>query len=354
METSNEVKDNILIVDDMENNRFTLKGIIEKMGYRPLLAENGEQALKVLTRIKPVLILLDIAMPGMDGFEVCKKIKEDVEIRDVPVIFISAFGEVEDMIKGYEIGAAEYITKPFIPQVVEARVRLLIQLAKNNEELKEMNQRLQISVLQQSERAQSVKENILHRMMSAWEKSYVYDSEYADRLGANSRLIAEALQMSTKYEDEISDRLIESISDAARLCNIGYISLPSDLVYKQNRNSEEEEKFRAHTSIGAEMINEIGQDGDYKEYTKMASDIANYHHECFDGSGYPSGKKNKQIPLPAQIVGICDAYCSLTHSTESDEGLSSEEALSMMTSDMKDKFNPDILDVLTKVSRQLK
>jgi len=344
-----EKKDCILIVDDMENNRFTLKQIIEKMEYRPILAENGEQALKVLKKMRPILILLDIAMPKMDGFEVCMKIKEDVELRDIPVIFISAFGEVEDMVKGYDIGAAEYITKPFIPQVVEARVRLLIQLSKNNEELKEMNKRLQISVLQRSEREVEEKKKILHIIASVVKRYCKYDKERMERLGANSKLISQAMQMSTKYENKISDLFVDTINVSASLCNIGKMSLPISLLEKKSYTKEEKEIIKSHTVIGESIFKEIEQAGDYEDYLQIAKEVVKHHHENWDGSGYPDGLAGDKIPLSAQIVAVANEYVILTKNGEK-----SEDAIDIISSKSGKKYNPDIVDVLKRISRQLK
>ncbi|MDE7277436.1 MAG: response regulator, partial [Lachnospiraceae bacterium] len=139
----------ILVVDDVDTNRFVLRDIIQEMGYQPVLTENGMQALKMVSRIHPRLIILDVAMPEMDGYEVCKLLKENPETRDIPIIFISAFDDPSDMVKGFDLGGEDYITKPFIPKVVMARLRLHLKLYDTNKELVEMNRRLQASVGEQ-------------------------------------------------------------------------------------------------------------------------------------------------------------------------------------------------------------
>ena len=122
----------ILIVDDVEANRFILRDIISDMGYTPVLTENGAQALKMLPHIKPQLIILDIAMPGMDGYEVCERIKENPDTEEIPIIFISAYDDPEDIVKGFSLGGSDYITKPFIPQVVRSRVAMHLKLYEDN------------------------------------------------------------------------------------------------------------------------------------------------------------------------------------------------------------------------------
>ena len=146
----------ILIVDDVETNRFVLRNIIVDMGHKPMLAENGVQAFKIIERNKPNLILLDVSMPEMDGYELCSKLKANAETKDIPIIFISAFDETDDIIKGFEIGGDDYITKPFIMEVVQARVNVLLQIASVRGELQDANKKLASSVNEQIKQIESL------------------------------------------------------------------------------------------------------------------------------------------------------------------------------------------------------
>lgn len=131
-------KSHILIVDDAETHRFILRSIILEMGYQPVLAESGAQALRVFPRCNPKLVLLDVSMPEMDGFEVCKKLKENPDTKDVPVIFISGFENSEDIARVFEVGGADYVTKPFVPELVKARVGVYMKLAEAMKKLSEI------------------------------------------------------------------------------------------------------------------------------------------------------------------------------------------------------------------------
>ena len=148
MEESKKTKEaaKILVVDDVDTNRFVLRDMIQEIGHQPVLAETGEQALKLAERLLPQLIILDVAMPRMDGYEVCRILKNNVETREIPVIFISAFDDPEDMVKGFKLGGEDYITKPFIPEVVKARLRLHLKLHHANIELQEINRRIRTDV----------------------------------------------------------------------------------------------------------------------------------------------------------------------------------------------------------------
>lgn len=344
----------VLIIDDVEANRFVLKGIIEDMGYMPVLAENGVQALKVVERMRPQLIISDIAMPEMDGYELCKIIKDDVSTRDIPIIFISAFDEPADIVKGFSLGGEDYITKPFIPVVVKARVGLHMKLSEYNRELLEINRQLQASVNEQLRQMEQEKKNMLYTLTRVAHENASYDKEYMERLSYNCRILAEAMQLSTMYDALISDTFVETIEMAAPLCDLGNVAVPTNILQKREGLTEEEWMvMREHTTIGARILRDIENNGDYNDFIHMSGDIAHYHHEQWDGRGYPCGLKGNEIPLAAQIVAIAGAYCSLTEDRTYRKAYNIEEALAIMDRDSEYKFNPDIFSILKKIYRQL-
>ena len=344
----------IFVIDDVEANRFVLKKIIDDMGYRPVLAENGTQALKLLERLRPQLIISDIAMPEMDGYELCKIIKENPSTRDIPIIFISAFDDPTDIVKGLSLGGADYITKPFIPEVVKARVGLHLKLNEYNKELLDINKKLQVFVNEQLRQIELEKKNILYALTRVARENASYDVEHMERLSFNCRVLAEAMQLSAAYDSMISDTYIETIELAAPLCDLGNVAIPTDILQKEDiLDTEEHEVMQKHTGIGAQILGDIENNGDYNDFIHMSREIANYHHEHWDGSGYPQGLKEKEIPLSAQIVAIAGAYCSLTEKRTYREAYDREEALEIMEKDSGVKFNPEIFKILKKISRQL-
>jgi len=356
MADSNAYKEvpRILIVDDVEANRFVLRGIIEGMGYRPVLTENGAQALKMMQHIKPHLIILDIAMPEMDGYEVCKKVKENAELREIPIIFVSAFDETEDIVKGFELGGADYITKPFIPEVVKARVGMHLKLYESNLNMAETNRQLQISIGEQMKQMEAVRRSVLYALIRVARENADYDEVYMERLCYNCRMLAEAMQLSTQYGSVISDNYIDMIELAAPLCDLGNLAIPTDILQKQGKLSEEESAvMKRHTVIGARIMKDVAELGDYNGFVNMSMEIANYHHENWDGSGYPEGRRENDIPIPAQIVAVASAYCALTSKRTYREAFCVEEALRIMEEDSGKKFNPDIFGIMKKIARQL-
>ena len=344
----------ILIIDDVETNRFVLKDIILEMGYRPILTENGVQALKIVEHHRPQLIISDIAMPEMDGYEFCKVMKGSTETRDIPIIFISAFDDPSDIVKGFSIGVADYITKPFIPEVVKARVGLQLKLSETSNSLMEMNRKLQVSIHEQLRQMELEKKNVLYALIRVARENAGYDKEHMERLSFNCRMLAEAMQLSVLYGDRISDGFIDTIELAAPLCDLGNVAVPTDILQKTDAlTPQENEVMRTHTTVGARILRDIRQAGDFNDFIQMSIEIANYHHENWDGTGYPEGKCGEEIPLSAQIVAIVSEYCALTEDRIYRAAFSKEEAFTIMEGDEGSKFNPDIYQILRKIYRQL-
>lgn len=343
----------ILVVDDVDTNRFILRDIITEMGYQPILTENGEQALRMVRHANPQLVILDIAMPGMSGYEVCERIKADPETRTIPIIFISAFDNPEDMVKGFEYGCEDYITKPFIPEVVKVRISIQLKLYDANRKMAEMNRQLQASVNEQIKQMEKERRSVLYALLRVARENAYYDESYMERLSYNCRLLAEAMQLSSTFDDVISDSDVEIIELAAPLCDLGNMAIPVNILQKQSVLTEQENQImRRHTVIGADILSDVAKVGNNNSFIQTAIEIANYHHENWDGSGYPTGKSGDEIPLSAQIVGIAGAYCALTENRTYRSAFTPEDAIKIMEADSETKFNPEIFWILKKIAKQ--
>ena len=339
-------KETILIVDDIETNRVILEEIIKDMGGFPVLAKSGEEALVKVGECDPQLILSDISMPGMDGYRVLRSVREE---NNIPSVFISAFDAPEDIIEGFSLGGEDYITKPFIPEVVQARVGVHLRLHVARRELKEMNRRLQVSVNEQIKQMEMEKKSVLYAMANIAAVNSDYAKEHVKRLGHNCGILAQGMQLSPVFEDKISDTYIDTIEIAAPLCDIGNIGISKEILQKKGELTEEESSIiQNHTKIGAKLLRDIYVNSDYNDFINAAIDIAHYHHENWDGSGYPDGLKGERIPLGAQIVAIVDRYCALTEKNAHTR----EEALEIMSKEADTRFNPDIFKICCKISRQ--
>ena len=339
----------VLIVDDMEVNRLVLEEIIQNMGCCPILAESGEMAIEKVNEELPQLILLDISMPGMNGYDLCRILKANEKTREIPIVFISAYDSSKDIVEGFSCGGEDYITKPFIPEEVEVRVRVHLRVYRMSRELIEMNRRLQVSVSEQLKQMESEKKNILFAMANVAAQNADYEKEHMKRLGKNCRILAQGMQLSPLFEDQVSDTQIDTIELAAPLCDIGNIGIPKEILQKKgNLTKEEEAEIKKHTDIGAKLLSDLRVNNDYNDFISTAIDMARCHHENWNGSGYPKGLKGEKIPLSAQIVSIMDRYCTLTGK----KSYSREEALEIMRGETGIKFNPDIYKICYKISRQ--
>ncbi len=340
----------MLIVDDLEVNRVVLEEIISNMGCSPFLAESGETALNMVKKISFQLILTDISMPGMDGYELCRRLKKNDKTMNIPVVFISAFDNPKDIIDGFLLGGEDYITKPFISEIVQARVGVQLRLYEAKQELIELNRKLQVSVDEQLEQMEQEKKNILYALANISYQVCGYTKEHTDRLSKNCRILAQGMQLSPMFEDKISDAYVDTIELAAPLCDIGNIAVPGNILKRKRELTEEENALlKNHTNIGAEFLRALYANNDYNDFVSVSIDIIRHHHENWDGSGYPDALKKEQIPLAAQIVSIMEEYCTLTDNKD----ISGEKAFQIMKSNSGIKFNPDIFNICHKILRQL-
>ena len=211
----------VLVVDDVETNRVILGEIIESMGCKVVLAENGTEALEKVREELPHLVLTDISMPEMDGYELCRVLKANAETKAIPIIFISAFDNPKDIVKGFDLGGGDYITKPFIPELVQARVNVHLSLYEANVGIREANRRLQVSVNEQLRQMEQERKNVLYALAGVAAENSWHSSDYIERMKYNCRILAQSLQLSPLFEDQVSDNFVETVGFAAPLCDIG-------------------------------------------------------------------------------------------------------------------------------------
>ena len=345
----------VLIVDDVEINREILGEIVSEMGYETQLAESGIQALECIKERLPNLVLSDISMPEMDGYELCRRLKADVHTRDIPIIFISAFDKTTDIVKGFELGGGDYITKPFIPELVKARVNVHLKLYEATRKVTEANRHLQISVNEQMKQLEQERRGVLYALVDVAVKNSQYDEKYIERMRYNCSILAQSMQLSPLFSDVISDNFVDTVQLAAPLCDIGNIGISKDILQKKAALTEEERAImRDHTKIGTKLLGDLKVSNDYNDFMQISMDITHYHHENWDGSGYPEGKQGNEIPLAAQIVAMSSMFCALTEERSFRRSYDKEEALEIMRQEAQQKFNPDIFNIFCKVARQLR
>lgn len=302
----------LLVVDDEPANLQVLRHILQE-DYRLLFAKDGAKALELAAREKPELILLDVMMPGMTGYQVCAQLKATPATSAIPVIFVTALADVEDEAQGFAVGAVDYITKPVSPAIVKARVRTHLSLVRV-EELRET--RLQI----------------VQRLGLAAEYKDNETGLHVIRMSHYSRVLALAAGFSEAQAEELLN--------AAPMHDVGKIGIPDHILLKPGKLTEEEwQVMRRHPRIGADII---GQHSD--ELLQSAWAIALCHHEKWDGTGYPTGLKGEDIPLMARIAALADVFDALTTERPYKKAWTIEAAVSHIEAHAGSHFDPGLIE----------
>ena len=354
-EKKKEVK--ILVVDDVEINLIILEEIIQNMGYEAITALSVKQAFELMQEqnVLPEVILSDITMPDIDGYTFCTMLKNDPYTKDIPVIFISAMDSSADLNHGFKLGAVDYIAKPFEPTEVEMRINTHLKLYTLQRELEENNKRLSLVVAKQMEKLRLEQKNIMLALGRLIEGKECASSNHHFNVAHNSRILAQAMQMSSAFEADISETFIDTIESSAALHDIGKIMIPDYLFSKKEALTEDERAtLRRHSEIGGQILADIYEGMERNDFINMAIDIANYHHENWDGTGYPKKLKGDEIPLAARIVRLVDAFDSMLSKRAYRTPYPFEEVLEHIKSGAGTKFDPQIVDIFIKIYRNFR
>lgn len=353
--TGNE-QPNILIVDDVPANLLLLSDMIKELGYIPRPVVSVKQAQEAIIKKMPQLILLDISMPDITGFEYCTMLKKDIKTKDIPIVFISALDSVEDKVRGFRLGAVDYISKPFEKEEMSVRLNTHLKIYRMQQELESYNRRLYKMVNDQLRLAAEEQKNILRALANVVEvKGGDESGSHLTMMGENCRILALSLQLSPKFEKQISSSFIDEIELASQLHDIGFMAIHDSIQYKRDELTPEEwEILKTHTELGARQLEDIYHNGAQNDFMKMAIEIARYHHENWDGSGYPHGLSGEEIPLSARIVKVIDCYDVLNRDRCYRKAYNVEESLEIMRQENGQQFDPSIMEVFEMVQKQLK
>ena len=303
----------ILAVDDEASNLQLLRQILQDH-YRLLFAKDGARALDLARQERPDLILLDVMMPGMSGYEVCASLKSNPDTAATPVIFVTALTDTADELEGFEAGAVDYITKPVSPPIVRARVRTHLSLVRMEE-------------------LRATRLEIVQRLGLAAEYKDNETGLHVIRMSHFSRILGIAAGLSEVEADDLLH--------AAPMHDVGKIGIPDRILQKPGPLEPEEWKvMQSHVTIGAEIIGE--HEGGMLE---LARQIALTHHEKYDGSGYPRGLRGEEIPLAGRIVAIADVFDALTSKRPYKRAWTEEEALTFLREQKGRHFDPALVDL---------
>ncbi|WP_114787059.1 response regulator [Vibrio tetraodonis] len=325
----------VLVVDDTPDNIDVMSGIL-RPDYKVKAALSGAKALKIAASTpKPEIILLDVMMPEMDGYEVCKRLKADSITADIPIIFVTAMNAEEDETYGLELGAVDYITKPVRPSIVKARIKT--QLA-----LYYQNRHLEKTVQERTESLISTQLEIIRRLGRAAEFKDNETGLHVIRMSHYSRLMAESM-------DDVSEKWSNLVFNAAPMHDIGKIGIPDSILLKPGKLDDQEwQLMRKHPEFGAHIIGEHES-----ELLIMAREIALAHHEKWDGSGYPYGLKGEDIPLSARIIAIADVFDALTTERPYKKAWSVKEAVALIDEESGKHFDPSLVAIFHEVMPEI-
>lgn len=323
----------VLAVDDTPDNLVLVKGVLVH-DYVVKAATKGEVALKIAQTNPPDLILLDIMMPEMDGYEVCKKLKSNPATASIPVIFVTAMLAPEDEQKGFDVGAVDYITKPVNPGTVKARVKTHLALA-NQQKACESIVQIQTRELQESQKA------AIYMLGEAGHYNDTDTGAHIWRMAAYSAAIARAADWSVAQ--------VKMLRLSAPMHDTGKIGIPDEILKAPRKLTPEEwVVMKTHTNIGYEILNQS-----QIPIFSMAQEIALSHHEKWDGSGYPQGLAGEDIPESARIVAIADVFDALTMSRPYKEPWPVEKAFDVIKQDSGSHFDPSLSELFLNIKSEI-
>ena len=335
----------ILIVDDVPENLQLLSGMLTSKGYKVRPVLSGKLALKLAHSNPPDLILLDITMPEMNGYEVCAQLKACRELKDIPVIFISGLAETEDKVKAFEAGGVDYVTKPFKIQEVLARVDSHLRLRFLQKELEHYNTHLHEMVQAQ---VKEISESQMATIFALAKLAESRDDEtrrHLERVRQNCCLLAAWMHGNSPCKEQISEQFIENILCTSPLHDIGKVGIPDAILLKPGKlTAEEFEVVKRHTVIGAETLEAARQMYPKNNFIHMGIEITRQHHEKWDGSGYPDGRSGEQISLSARIMAVADVYDALRTKRVYKPAYSQEETCRILFEGSGKHFDPMVIE----------
>ena len=341
----------VLVVDDSDMNRDLLLRRLRKMDLDLFEAGNGEEALKTMEQHSFDLVLLDIMMPVMDGYETLEHMQKNEDTQRIPVIMITALDDVDSAVRCIDMGAVDYVTKPFNPTLLKSRVTACLERKRLSDE--DENRRLQTELSNEylSEQVrEKVREISQSQLAAIFAMSKLAESrdpetgEHLERMREYCKILSEQLSRMPKYRPTIDREFVDNIYAASPLHDIGKVGVDDSVLLKPGKlNAEEWEQMKLHPVIGAETLREVDRQHPGNSFIKTGIAIAEGHHEKWDGSGYPHGLAGENIPFVARILALGDVYDALTSKRCYKEAFSHEKSVSIILEGDGNHFDPDIV-----------
>jgi len=350
--TENATEKQVLVVDDFVENTRILQAFLGTKGYAVTCASSGQEALDRVASEPPDIILLDLIMPGMDGFEVCQRLKQSPDTRHIPVIIVTGLHEREANIRALESGADDFIVKPFDALLLDARIRnslraktLQDQIILCQKQLEAQNQALEQRVRERTSQVLRTQQVAVFSLAKLAESRDTETGAHLERIRSYARMIATELARRGEYTGALTPDFIDEIYHSSPLHDIGKVGIPDGILLKPDRLTPEEFDFmKTHTSIGGDTLRAADIEAGRESFLAMGRDIAYFHHERWDGKGYPKGLQGTDIPLAARIVAVSDVYDALSSKRPYKEAFSHEKSKSIIVEGRGTAFEPCIVD----------
>jgi len=341
----------ILVIDDTADN-LTLMSELLTDRYSVKLANSGEKALRFLEgALKPDLIFLDIMMPGVSGYDVIEVLKSRPATKDIPVIFLTAMTSVEDEKRGLEMGAADYVTKPVSPPIVLARIKTQLENSAAKNFLRDQNAFLEDEVTKRTHELNTIQDVTILAMASLAETRDSDTGYHLRRTQSYVKALAEKLRTHPRFSKFLTPRTIDLLYKSAPMHDIGKVGIPDSILLKPGRlDPSEFEIMKTHTTLGRDAIEHAEKQLGMKvEFLTIAKEIAYSHQEKWDGSGYPTGARGDDIPISARLMALADVYDALISRRVYKDGMTHEQAATIIKAGRGSHFDPDIVDAFLEI-----
>jgi putative two-component system response regulator len=336
----------VLLVDDAPDNLVLVNDLLKDY-YKIKIANSGERALRIAQAVPgPDLILLDIMMPEMDGYEVCRRLKANPATRHIPIIFLTAKTDADAERQGLDLGAVDYITKPISPAIAMARVRNHLLLKDSADFLRDQNEFLEREIASRTQEVMAIQDVTILAMASMAETRDSETGNHIRRTQHYVKALAQRLQDHPRFAATLTDQFIGLLYKSAPLHDIGKVGIPDRILLKPGRfEPHEMEIMKTHTTLGRDAIEHAERAlGMTMPFLSLAKEIAYSHQEKWDGSGYPLGLAGEAIPVSARLMAVADVYDALISRRVYKEGMPHEQAVQIILDGKGKHFDPDMVD----------
>jgi putative two-component system response regulator len=350
---SPEQRPTVLVVDDVPENIAAMIAMLQDQ-YRVRVATRGATAVQLASTAAPDLILLDVLMPGMDGYETCRLLKADPRTAHVPVIFLTSRTDELDEARGFEVGAVDYIMKPVSPPVARARIASQLALKQAHDFLRDRSAYLEAEVQRRTREITMIEDATIIALAALAETRDNETGNHIRRTQHYVRELARALRHDPRFRDQLDDETIDLLFKSAPLHDIGKVGIPDRILLKPGKlTAEEFEVMKTHTTLGRDAIADAeAQCGTRNSFLRYAREIAEHHHEKWDGSGYPDGLQGDAIPVSARLMAVADVYDALISRRVYKAAFTHEDAVRIIVEGRGRHFDPGMVDAFCAIADQ--